>query len=71
MSCFSQTYLRTSEAFVYRRINSILLGTNTSPGLSWDAMLKMTKVELELLSDYDMLLIIMKWIRGGMSMISN
>jgi len=32
----------------------------TSPGLSWDAMLKMTKVELELLSDYDMLLVIRK-----------
>jgi len=43
----------------------------TSPSLSWDAMLKMTKVELELLSDYDMLLIIKKGIRGGISMISN
>jgi len=43
----------------------------TSPGLGWDAMLKMTKVELELLSDYDVLLIIKKGIRGGISMISN
>ena len=34
-------------------------------------MLKMTKVELELLSDYDMLLIFKEGIRGGISMISN
>ena len=43
----------------------------TSPGLSWDAMLKMTKVSLELLSDPDMLLMIENGIRGGVSMISH
>ena len=43
----------------------------TAPGLSWDAALKMTKVELELLSDVDMLLMVEKGIRGGVSMISN
>jgi hypothetical protein len=42
----------------------------TSPGLAWDACLKMTKIELELLSDYDMLLMIENGIRGGISMIS-
>ena len=42
----------------------------TSPGLSWDAMLKKTKVELELLSDYDQLLMFKNGIRGGVSMIS-
>ncbi|XP_065652769.1 uncharacterized protein LOC136080089 [Hydra vulgaris] len=30
----------------------------TSPGLAWDAALKKTKVKLELLSDYDMILMI-------------
>ena len=43
----------------------------TSPGLAWDAALKMTKIRLELLSDYDMILMIKKGIRGGISMISN
>ena len=43
----------------------------TEPGLAWDAALKLTKIELELISDYDMLLMIKKGTRGGISMISN
>jgi hypothetical protein len=43
----------------------------TSPGLSWDAALKLTKVKLELISDYDMFLMIQQGIRGGVSTISN
>ena len=37
----------------------------SAPGLAWKACLKKTKVELELITDYDMLLMIEKGIRDG------
>ena len=43
----------------------------TAPGLAWDACLKMTNIDLELLSDPNMLLMFEKGIRGGISIISN
>ena len=42
----------------------------TAPGLAWDAALKLTKVELELISDPDMYLLIERGIRGGISTIT-
>ena len=43
----------------------------TSPGLSWDAMLKMTNIKLELIVDVDMYLFIEKGLRGGTSYIAH
>ena len=43
----------------------------TSPGLSWDAMLKMTNSELELMTNVDMFQFIEKGMRGGVSNIAN
>jgi len=43
----------------------------TSPGLAWDAALKMTEIKLELITDIDMYLMVERGIRGGISTITN
>ena len=43
----------------------------TSPGLSWDSMLKMTDIKLELMHDIDMYQFIVKGMRGGTSYIAH
>ena len=43
----------------------------TSPGLSWQAALKVTGVELDLLTDIDQCLLLEERIRGGVAMISH
>ena len=42
----------------------------SSPGLHWDAMLKMTGIELELILNTDIHLFIEKRMRGGISYIA-
>jgi len=42
----------------------------SAAGMLWDALLKMTKVELELLTDIDMHLFMEKGLRGGVCMVS-
>ena len=43
----------------------------TSPGFSFDAMMKMTNIQLELMTDIDMFHFIKKGMRGGISYIAN
>ena len=43
---------------------------SSSPGLSWDAMLKVTSIKLEKISDLDKYLFIGKGLRGGVSYIA-
>ena len=43
----------------------------TAPGMAWDAALKLTKVELDLITDPDMYLMFEKGIRGGISTITH
>ena len=42
----------------------------SSPGLSWDAMLKMTDIELGKISDIGMYLFLRKGLKGGISYIA-
>ena len=42
----------------------------SSPGLSWDAMLKMTKIELEKISDADIHYFIERGMRGSICSVS-
>ena len=43
----------------------------STPGLAWQVCLKKTEVKLELLEDYDMIIMIEKDIRGGICQASH
>ena len=43
----------------------------SAPGLSWDALLRMTKINLDLISDVDAQLFIERGMRGGLSYIAH
>ncbi|XP_065203746.1 uncharacterized protein LOC135833867 [Planococcus citri] len=75
---YSDLYLKTDVLLltdVFENFRDLCLDTYkldpaqyyTSPGLSWDAMLKYTKITLDLFTDIDMVHFIQKGIRGGLS----
>ena len=76
MGGYHNIYLKTDVlllADVFEKfINTCLdyYGLNPCLGLSWDAILKMTEIELELISDIDMHLFFEKEMRGGISYIT-
>ena len=57
---YSLVFLETPEISLLKYMNCLY-----APGLAWQACLKKTKVELELLANIDMLLMVEKGIRGG------
>ena len=81
MGDYHNLYLKTDVLFfagVFERLISACLEYYrldpchyfSSPVLSWDAMLKMTKIKLELISDTDMYLFIEKGMVGDISYIA-
>ena len=59
---------RNNSLKVYGFCPSYYLST---PGLSWDVMLKMTKIKLEFITDPDMRIFFEKGTRGGISYTTN
>ena len=73
---FSILYLKTDVchlADVFQKFSNFYFETYeldprysyTLPGFSWQAMSKMTKIELDLISDHDMYLFLIDSIKGG------
>lgn len=81
LGSYAEAYLQsdvTLLADVFENFRTLAMKTDgldpawyyTLPGFSYDSMLKLTKIELELLTDGEMLLFFEKAIRGGLSQCS-
>ena len=73
---YSILYLKTDVCYlsdVFQKFSNFYFETYeldprysyTLPGYSWQCMLKMTKIKLDMISDQDMYLFLMDSIRGG------
>ena len=58
-------FSKTSEKIWFKIYHLDCAKFFSVPGLAWQAALKKTEVKLELLTDIDMLLMVVKSIRGG------
>ena len=65
--CHLSDVFQKFSDFAYKTYELDPRNSFTLPGFSWQSMLKMTKIELELISDPDMYLFLMDTIRGGIS----
>ena len=65
--CHLSDIFQKFSDFAYKTYDLDPRHSYTLPGFSWQAMLKMTKIELELISNPDMYLFLMDTIRGGIS----
>ena len=65
--CHLSDVFQKFSDFAYKTYNLDARHSYTLPGYSWQSMLKMTKIELELISDSDMYLFLMDTIRGGIT----
>ena len=65
--CHLSDVLQKFSNFAYETYELDPIHSYTVPGFLWQAMLKMTKIELELISDSDICLFLMDSIRGGIT----
>ena len=71
LSDYHYLYLKTDVSLLADVLENLRNPSHyfTSPGLSWDALLKKTEVDLELLTDLEMFLFVERGIQGGVSMV--
>ena len=68
--CHLSDVFQKFSDFAYKTYNLDPRHSYTLPGFSWQSMLKMTKIELELISDSDIYLFLMDCIRGGICVVN-
>ena len=68
--CHLSDVFQKFSNFAYETYNLDPRHSYTLPGFSWQSMLKMTKIELQLISDSDMYLFLMDCVRDGICVVN-